>query len=47
MLDFVRKPKVDHERDVQFSLNRLNGLRLNPTLPTADWEGQLAEVAQS
>jgi hypothetical protein len=46
MLDIVRSPQVDYERDRQFRLNRLNTLRLNPALPTAHWEDQLAEMAR-
>lgn len=46
MLDMVRSPKVDGERDLQFRLNRLNSLRLNPTLPSPRWEDQLAELAR-
>jgi hypothetical protein len=46
MLDIVRSPQVDYERDLQFRLNRLNSLRLNPTLPSAHWEEQLAEMAR-
>jgi hypothetical protein len=46
MLDIVRSSKVDYERDLQFRLNRLNSLRLNPTLPSPHWEDQLAEMAR-
>jgi Iron-containing redox enzyme len=46
MLDVVRVPTVDYERDLQFTLNRLNSLRLNPTLPTPHWEKHLAEIAR-
>ena len=46
MLDIVRSPQVDHERDLQFRLNRLNSLRLNPSLPTAHWEEQLIEMGR-
>jgi hypothetical protein len=46
MLDIVRAPKADYERDLQFRLNRLNSLRLNPALPSSRWEDQLAEMAQ-
>jgi hypothetical protein len=45
MLDIVGSSKVDYERDLQFRLDRLNGLRLNPTLPSPHWEDQLAEIA--
>jgi hypothetical protein len=46
MLDIVRSPKLDYERDLQFRLNRLNNLRLNPTLPSPHWEDQLSEMAR-
>jgi hypothetical protein len=46
MLDIVGSSKVDYERDLQLRLNRLNGLRLNPTLPSPRWENQLAEIAR-
>ena len=46
MLDMVRSPKVDYERDLQFRLSRLNGLRLNPTLPSPHWKDQISEVAR-
>lgn len=46
MLDIVRSPKVDYERDLQFRLNRLNNLRFNPTLPTPHWKEELSEVAR-
>ena len=46
MLDIIRSPKVDHARDLQFRLNRLNNLRFNPALPTTQWREQLAEVAK-
>jgi hypothetical protein len=45
MLDAVRSPRVDHERDLQFKLNRLNHLRLNPGLPSPRWQDQLSEIA--
>jgi hypothetical protein len=45
MLDFVRSSKADSERDLQFRLNRLNSLRLNPGLPSARWRDQLSEMA--
>ncbi|MEA2940711.1 MAG: hypothetical protein QOD09_1240 [Bradyrhizobium sp.] len=45
MLDMVRSSKIDYERDLQFRLNRLNSLRLNPTLPSPHWKDQLAEIA--
>src|SRR5436305_56368 len=45
MLDVLRSPKVDHERDLQFKLNRLNHLRLSPALPSPRWRDQLAEIA--
>ena len=46
MLDIVRSPAVDHERDLQFRLNRLNNLRFNPTFPSPHWKEQLSEVAK-
>jgi hypothetical protein len=46
MLDIVRSSNVDYERDLQFRLNRLNSLRLNPTLPSPHWKDQLAEIAR-
>jgi hypothetical protein len=46
MLDIVGSSKIDYERDLQFRLNRLNSLRLNPTLPSPHWEDQLAEIAR-
>ena len=46
MLDIVRSPAVDHERDLQFRLNRLNNLRFNPTFPSPHWKEQLSEVAR-
>ena len=44
MLDFIRSSKVDHDRELQFRLNRLNNLRFNPALPSQDWKEQLSEV---
>ena len=46
MLDFVRSPRVDAGRELQFRLNRLNSLRLNPTLPTPQWQDQIEEMAR-
>jgi hypothetical protein len=46
VLDIVRSPKVDYERDLQFRLNRLNNLRFNPTLPSPHWKEELLEVAR-
>ena len=46
MLDFVRSPMADAGRELQFRLNRLNSLRLNPTLPTPQWQDQLEEMAR-
>jgi hypothetical protein len=46
MLDIVGSSRVDYERDLQFRLDRLNSLRLNPTLPSPHWEDQLAEIAR-
>jgi hypothetical protein len=46
MLNFDRSSQIDTERELQFKLNRLNALRLNPTLPTVDWKDQISEVAE-
>ena len=46
MLDIVRSPRVDYERDLQFRLNRLNNLRFNPSLPSPHWKEELSEVAR-
>jgi Iron-containing redox enzyme len=48
MLDIIRSPPfaLDRERQMQFELNRLNALRFNPTLPSLNWEDQVAEVAE-
>ena len=46
MLDIVRSPQVDHARDTQVQLNRLNNLRFNPALPSPQWREQIAEVAK-
>jgi hypothetical protein len=46
MLDIVRSPKVDVERDLQFRLSRLNHLRLTPALPSPHWRDQLSEIAR-
>jgi heme oxygenase-like protein len=46
MLDIVHSSKVDYERDLQFRLNRLNSLRLNPTLPSPHWKDHLSEVSR-
>jgi len=46
MLDIVRSPSVDSSRELQFRLNRLNSLRLNPTLPSPQWQDQLEEIAR-
>ena len=46
MLDIVRSPRVDSSRELQFRLNRLNSLRLNPTLPSPQWQDQLEEMAR-
>jgi hypothetical protein len=48
MLDIIRSPTyaLDRERKTQFQLNRLNALRFNPTLPSLNWEDQVAEVAE-
>lgn len=46
MLDKVHTPRVDQARDLQVRLDRLNALRLNPTLPSSDWESQVSEMAR-
>jgi hypothetical protein len=46
MLDIVRSSEVDHERALQFRLNRLNALRLNPSLPSFHWQDEVSEVAE-
>ena len=46
MLNIVRSHQVDHARDLQVQLNHLNSLRFNPTLPSAHWQEQIAEVAR-
>ncbi len=46
MLNFVRLPKVEHERELQFQINRLNCLRFNPTLPSQQWKESLSEMAK-
>jgi hypothetical protein len=48
MLDIIHSPtfSFDRERKTQFQLNRLNALRFNPTLPSLQWEDQVAEVAE-
>jgi hypothetical protein len=46
MLNIVRSPEVDYERDLQFRLNRLNDLRFNPGLPSPQWREQLSEAAR-
>jgi hypothetical protein len=46
VLDIVRSRRGDHARDLQVQLNRLNNLRFNPTLPSAHWRQQIAEVAR-
>jgi hypothetical protein len=46
MLDIIRSSPLDHGREIQFRLNRLNSLRLNPTLPSPDWEDQVSDVAK-
>ena len=43
MLDTISKPALDQGRNIQLQLNRLNALRLNPTLPTLDWEDEILE----
>jgi hypothetical protein len=46
MLDAVRSSPLDKERDIQFRLNRLNTLRLNPTLPSPNWKDEISEMAR-
>jgi hypothetical protein len=46
MLDIVRSSLVEKERDIQFRLNRLNTLRFNPALPSADWKDEILEMAR-
>src|SRR5438270_615359 len=46
MLDIVRSSALDCARDLQFRLNRLNSLRLNPSLPSPHWKNQLSEMAR-
>src|ERR1700712_5063830 len=46
MLNIVRSPDVDYERDLQFRLNRLNDLLFNPSLPSPRWREQLSEAAR-
>jgi hypothetical protein len=46
MLDTTQSTSPDSERNIQFQLNRLNSLRLNPTLPSADWEDRIHEITR-
>jgi Iron-containing redox enzyme len=46
MLDVVRSSPPDRERNIQFQLNRLNTLRLNPALPSSDWRNGISEIAK-
>jgi hypothetical protein len=46
MLDKARSPTLDFDRELQFKLNRLNGLRLNPRLPSPHWADEISEIAQ-
>ena len=46
MLDIVRTSPLEKEREIQFRLNRLNELRLNPALPSADWKAEISEIAR-
>jgi hypothetical protein len=46
MLDTVRSSPLDKERNIQFRLNRLNTLRLNPTLPSPNWKDEISEMAR-
>jgi hypothetical protein len=46
MLDIVRPSQVDHMRELQFQLNRLNALRLNPNLPSLHWQDEISEMAK-
>jgi hypothetical protein len=46
MLDIVRASYIDNERDIQFRLNRLNTLRLSPSLPSPRWKEEISEIAE-
>ena len=46
MLDKVRSSALDPDRELQFKLNRLNVLRLNPSLPSPRWVDEISEIAQ-
>jgi hypothetical protein len=46
MLDKVRSSALDPDRELQFKLNRLNVLRLNPRLPSPRWVDEISEIAQ-
>jgi hypothetical protein len=46
MLSAVRLSDLTAGRELQIRLSYLNNLRLNPTLPSARWKDQLAEVGK-
>jgi hypothetical protein len=46
MLDKVGSSALDTDRQLQFKLNRLNALRLNPRLPSPHWVDEISEIAQ-
>jgi Iron-containing redox enzyme len=46
MLDIVRSSVFEKEREIQFLLNRLNTLRLNPALPSAHWKDEISEMTR-
>jgi hypothetical protein len=46
MLDKVCSPALDPDPELQFKLNRLNALRLNPRLPSPRWADEISEMAQ-
>ena len=46
MLDKVHSLRSNYDRELQLSLHRLNGLRLNPGLPSPHWETEVAEIAR-
>ncbi len=46
MLVDVCIPAQDQERALQLKLGRLNSLRFNPSLPSANWKSELREVME-
>jgi hypothetical protein len=46
MLDTLQSTSLESEREKQLQLNRLNALRLNPTLPSPDWEHGIHETTR-